>query len=162
MKIRKPTAETYTKVYGLLERAFPGSSKEKQLVEKLHRNERIVHEWFCIHANKAIAYIAFTNAYNGKDICGLHLAPLAVKPEFQNQGIGTELMRFAMRQEGIKTSAVYVLGDEEFYQRFDFESCTIPVCPFTKKNAHFYSIRNDSTNQFTVGYEPEFSNTGKR
>lgn len=157
MKIRKPTPETYNKVFGLLQHAFPGSSKEKQLVEKLHKSGKIVHEWFCIHTNKAIAYIAFTNAYNGKDVCGLHLAPLAVKPEFQNQGIGTELMRFAMRQDGIKNSTVYVLGQGEFYQRFNFEPCSAPICPFTKKNAHFYSIHNTASNQFTVGYEPEFS-----
>lgn len=157
MKIRKPTPETYNKVYGLLQQAFPDNSKEKRLVEKLHKSGKIVHEWFCIHTNKAIAYIAFTNAYDGKDICGLHLAPLVVKPEFQNQGIGSELMRFAMRQDGIKNNTVYVLGHGEFYKRFNFESCSAPICPFTKKNAHFYSIRNDSANQFTVGYEPEFS-----
>lgn len=157
MKIRKPTPETYNKVYALLQNSFPGSNKEKQLVEKLHKNGKIVHEWFCIHTNKAIAYIAFTNAYKGKEICGLHLAPLAVKPEFQNQGIGTELMQFAMRQEGIKNSAVYVLGRGAFYQRFAFEPCPAPLCPFSKKNKHFYSIRNDEANQFTVGYEAAFS-----
>jgi putative acetyltransferase len=157
MKIRKPTPATYNKVYGLLQQTFPGSSKEKRLVERLHRTGRIVHEWFCIHTNKAIAYIAFTNAYNGNEICGLHLAPLAVNPEFQNQGIGTELMHFAMRQDGIKNSTVFVLGHGGFYQRFGFEPCSTPICPFSKKNAHFYSIHNVATTLFTVGYEPEFS-----
>lgn len=157
MKIRKPTPETYNKVYGLLQQAFPGSSKEKRLVEKLHKSGKIVHEWFCIHTNKAIAYIAFTNAYNGNEICGLHLGPLAVKPDFQNQGICTELLRFAMRQDGIKNSTVYALGPGGFYQHFDFEPCSTPVSPFSTKNLHFYSIRNEATTGFTVGYEPEFS-----
>lgn len=156
MKIRKPTPATYNKVYGLLQHAFPGS-KEKQLVEKLHKSGKIVHEWFCIHTNKAIAYIAFTNAYNGNEICGLHLGPLAVKPEFQNQGIGTELLRFAMRQDGIKGSTVFALGPVGFYEHFDFAPCSTPVSPLSKKNVKFYSIRNVTKTLFTVGYEPEFS-----
>jgi putative acetyltransferase len=111
----------------------------------------------CIHANKIIGYIAFSNAYNGSDICGLHLAPLAVKPEFRKQGIASELLRFALRQEVIKVKTVFVLGDPIFYQKFGFEHCVMPVCPLDKNNAHFLSIRNNTSSQFTVGYESEFN-----
>src|SRR4051812_19390281 len=99
MKIRKPTEDTYPKVYALLTAAFPGSNYEPELVRKLHENGRTVHEWVCIHTNKFIAYIAFTNAYHGKDVCGLHLAPMVVAPEYQGKGVGSELLRFAMGQE---------------------------------------------------------------
>lgn len=156
MKIRKLTPENYHKASALLKQAFPGSNYEVQLVENLHRNGKTVHEWICIHINRAIAYIAFSNAYNGSEICGLHLAPLAVKPEFQNQGIGSELLRFALRQDVIKANTIFVLGAPGFYQKFGFEPCAIPICPFDKKNAHFLSIRNTITSKFTVGYEPEF------
>lgn len=156
MKIRKVTPENYNKVSGLLRQAFHGSNTEIMLVEKLHKNKKPVHEWVCIHTGKVIAYIAFSNAYNGKKVCGLHLAPIAVKPDFQNQGIGAELIRFALRQEGVKNNTLFVLGDPGFYQRFGFELCENPVCPFDKNNAHFLSIRNTLTEKFTVGYEPEF------
>ena len=80
MKIRKLTSENYAKASALLRQAFPGNTYEVQLVEKLHKNGKAMHEWVCIHTNRVIAYIAFSNAYNGSDVCGLHLAPLAVKP----------------------------------------------------------------------------------
>lgn len=156
MKIRKLTPEDYSKASALLRQAFPGSTHEAQLVENLHANGKAVHEWVCIHVNKFIAYLAFTNAYQGKEVCGLHLAPLAVNPEFQGQGIGSELLRFALRQEAIKDKTIFVLGDPGFYRKFGFAPCVMPICPFDTNNAHFLSIRNNTVNQFTVGYEPEF------
>jgi putative acetyltransferase len=156
MKIRKLTSEDYPKASALLRQAFPGSTYEVQLIEKLHKNGKAVHEWVCIHTNKVIAYIAFSNAYRGSVVCGLHLAPLAVKPEFQGQGIGSELLRFALRQDVIQANTVFVLGDPGFYQKFGFELCALPVCPFDKNNEHFLSIRNTVSSKFTVGYEPEF------
>ncbi len=161
MKIRKLTPESYGKASALLNQAFSGSTYEVQLVENFHKNGKTVHEWVCIHVNKIIAYIAFSNAYDGSDVCGLHLAPLAVKPDFQKQGIGSELLRFALRQPVIKENTLFVLGDPGFYKKFGFEPCAMPICPFDKGNAHFLSIRNNTTNQFTVGYESEFNDKRK-
>lgn len=156
MKIQKLTTENRAKAYALLQRAFPGSDFEAELARKLHENGRPVHEWVCIHTNKVIAYIAFTNAYHGKEICGLHLAPMAVAPDFQKQGVGGELLRFALRQEAIKSQPLFVLGEPGYYKRFGFEPCSQPVCPFDKNNAHFLSMRNTVDTSFVVGYEPEF------
>jgi putative acetyltransferase len=156
MKIQKVTIENRAKVYALLQRAFPGSDYEAGLVRKLHEHGRPVHEWVCIHVNKVIAYIAFSNAYHGNDICGLHLAPMAVAPEFQKQGVGAELLGFALRQEAIKNQPLFVLGAPGYYQRFGFEPCNLPVCPFDTHNTHFLSMRNTGATSFIVGYEPEF------
>lgn len=156
MKIQKVTDETRVKAYALLQRAFPGSNYETTLVKKLHENGRPMHEWVCIHVGKVVAYIAFTNAYHGNELCGLHLAPMAVAPDFQKQGIGSELLRFALRQEAIKNQTLFVLGEPGYYQRFGFAPCAVPICPFDNNNAHFLSMRNDITASFVVGYEPEF------
>jgi len=156
MKIQKLTEENRPRVYALLRLAFPYSDYEAGLVEKLHENGRAIHEWVCIHSNKIIAYIAFSNAYHGCDICGLHLAPMAVTPDFQKQGVGSELLRFALRQEAIKSRTLFVLGEPGYYSRFGFEPCSMPVCPFDKNNAHFLSMRNSSAALYVVGYEPEF------
>lgn len=160
MKIRPLTPDNYPKVVALLRQAFPRSRYEVQLVEKLHKNNKIVHEWVCIHCNTIVAYIAFSHAFDGKTVCGLHLAPLAVKPLMQNQGIGSELLRFSLRQDVIKESPIFVLGEPNFYRKFGFERCALPICPFDKNNAHFLSIRNNTSHDFTVGYEPEFK-TGR-
>lgn len=156
MKIRKLTTENYPKAYALLRQAFPGSLHEMQVMERLHRNAKIQHEWVCIHINSVIGHIAFTNAYNGSDVCGLHLAPIAVKPEFQRQGVGSELLRFALRQPFIKDSAIFVSGDADFFGKFGFEPCLMQVCQLKKRNSHFLGLRNKTEGQFTVGYEPEF------
>lgn len=158
MKIRKVDDENLAKALALLRLSFPKSGFEARLVEKLHGNAKPIHDWVCIHTNKIIAYAAFSTAYQGKAICGFHLAPLAVKPEFQRQGIGTELLRYCLSQEPIKSHTVYVLGKPAYYQRFGFTPCRMPICPFDKDNAHFLSLRNAATTPFTVGYEPEFTN----
>jgi len=161
MKIQKLTEENRPKFYALLRLAFPYSDYEARLVEQLHENGRARHEWVCIHSNKIIAYIAFTNAYHGSDICGLHLAPMAVTPDFQRQGVGGELLRFTLRQEEIKSRTLFVLGEPGYYSRFGFEPCSMPVCPFDKNNAHFLSMRNNFVGLFVVGYEPEFKPAAK-
>jgi putative acetyltransferase len=157
MKIRTPTPEEQAKVSALLRQAFPDSTYEEHLVANLHAHGKAIHEWVCIHTNMVIAYIAFTNAYQGSEVCGLHLAPLAVKPEFQGQGIGAELLRFALRQEAIREKTIFVLGDPGFYRKFGFAPCAMPICPFDTGNAHFLSLRNDTASQFTVRYEAEFA-----
>jgi len=156
MKIQKVSEETRPKVYALLQRVFPYSSYEVELVQKLHENNKSIHEWVCIHTSKVIGYIAFSNAYHGTQVCGLHLAPMAVAPDFQGQGVGAELLRFALRQEAIKSQPLFVLGEPDYYSRFGFEPCSMPICPFDKNNAHFLSMRSISTALFNVGYEPEF------
>jgi putative acetyltransferase len=161
MKIQRLTEENRAKVYALLRSAFPGSEYEAGLVQKFHENGKAVHEWVCIHTNKVIAYIAFSNAYHGNDVCGLHLAPMAVAPDFQRQGVGSELLRFALRQEAIKSQPLFVLGEPGYYKRFGFEPCSLPICPFDKNNAHFLSMRNNATTHFIVGYEPEFETAVK-
>jgi putative acetyltransferase len=162
MKICRLMPENYARVIALLQQTFPGSRYEEQLVINLHNNKKPLYEWICIQSGRTVAYIAFSNAYYRARICGLHLAPLAVHPKNQNLGIGSELLRFALRQDAIKESTIYVLGNPGFYQKFGFQHCSMPVCPFDKNNAHFSSIRNNTTQKYTVGYEPEFKNgTGK-
>lgn len=156
MKIRKVTDENLAKAVGLLHAAFPGSEYEAQLVKNLHSHGKSIHDWVCLHTNKVIAYVGFSPAYQGTAVCGLHLGPMAVHPEFQRQGVGSELLRYALRQEPVNSSALFVLGSPGFYQRFGFALCRTPLCPFDNNNAHFLSIRNETANPFTVGYEPEF------
>lgn len=161
MKIQKVTAEHHAKVYALLRAAFPNSDYEAALVQQLHANGKPIHDWVALHVNKAIGYIAFTQAYQGKQVCGLHLAPMAVAPDFRRQGVGSELLNFALRQEAIKSQPLFVLGARSYYQRFGFEPCAQPICPFDHNNAHFLSLRQAATEPFTVGYEAEFKLAAK-
>jgi len=156
MKIRPLVPENHPKVAALLQQAFPRSRYEVNLFDTLHKNGRPLLEWVCLHRDTVTAYIAFANAYDGAKVCGLHLALLAVKPQMQHQGIGSELLRFALRQEVIKASTLFVVGNPAFFRTFGFERCALPLCPFDKGNTRFLSLRNDEPRRYTVGYEPEF------
>jgi len=158
MKIRKVSEENLPKALALLRASFPGSEYEANVVQRLHEHGKTIHDWICIHINKAIAYIAFSSAYQEDKVCGLHLGPIAVSPNFQRQGVGSELLRYALRQERIKDRTIFVLGKPDFYQRFGFTRCTMPSCPLDNNNAHFLSLRNTTSSQFTIGYETEFLN----
>ncbi|WP_028319685.1 GNAT family N-acetyltransferase [Desulfobulbus elongatus] len=157
MKIRKLTPEYYSKAASLLDHAFAPSRYEVQLFDKLHEQNRPVHEWVGLIRDSVVAYIGFTNAYNGKKIVGLHLGPIAVQPQMQRRGIGSELLRFALRQGGGRENTIFVFGDVKFYFKFGFEPCPVPRCPFDKGNRNFLSIRNETGEEYTVGYEPEFT-----
>jgi len=156
MKIRTLTPEYIPKAASLLDHAFAPSRYEVLLFDKLHERNRAVHEWICLIRDSVVAYIGFTNAYNGEEVVGLHLGPLAVQPQMQRQGIGSELLRFALRQEVIRESTIFVLGNANFYQKFGFEPCNVPRSPFDKENKNFMCIRNPSCNEYTIGYEKEF------
>lgn len=157
MKIRPLTPEWLAKAGALIDHAFAPSRYELRLFDNLHANNRPLHEWVCIHRGAVIAVVTFSRAFHGKEVCGLHLAPLAVQPQMQGQGIGSELLRFALRQQVIAGEAVFVLGRTDFYQRFGFQPCSAPRCPFTKNNKHFLSLCQRDSGPFTIGYEPEFS-----
>jgi len=156
MKIRPVTEETLPKALALLKRSSTANGYEDKLVADLHQHQRQIYDWVVIIRNKVEAYIAFTRAYDGSEVCGFHLGPLAVSPQMQNQGLRAELMSFAMRQKMIKDETVFVRGEPKFYKGFGFKPCSIPKCHFAKKGDHFQAVRNQFSNQFTVGYEPEF------
>lgn len=156
MKIRTVTSQNQNKALALLGQSFTGSTYEVHLVEKLHEHGKVIYDWVGINANKVVAYVALTHAYNGTEICGYHLGPLVVKKEFRNKGIASELLRYVLRQDLFKESTIFVFGAVRFYQKFGFEQCPSPICPLDEKNAHFYSLRNTTTSIFDIGYEDEF------
>lgn len=156
MKIRKLTPEMVPKAASLLDHAFAPSKREVQLFDKLHENGRTMYEWVCIVRDRVVAYIGLTNAYDGTQVVGLHLGPLAVQPQMRGQGIGSELLRFALRQEGIKERTIFVLGEAKFFQKFGFEQCTLPICPSAQGTGKFLIIRNELGTGSRIGYEPEF------
>jgi len=156
MKIRPVSEEHIPKVTVLLRNTFFQSTYEEKLFTRLHTKKRVCHEWVCILRGKVAAYILFTNAYNGREVCGLHLAPVAVAPDFQGQGIGSELIRFSLRQDIIRNNRLFVLGNPGFYTRFGFEQCVNPICPFDTANRNFLSLGESLEKKFTIGYEPEF------
>ena len=59
-------------------------------------------------------------------VVGMGLAPMAVLPELQRQGIGSELVKNGIeRLKKIQCPFVIVLGHPEYYPRFGFERASL-------------------------------------
>ena len=75
---------------------------------------------------QVVGHILFTPVRlvpdQGEVLLGMGLAPLAVRPEFQNRGIGSILCEAGLEEvEALKTPFVVVLGHPQYYPRFGFE-----------------------------------------
>ncbi len=98
---------------------------EAELVETLRRNCDDLLSLVAIVENQVVGHILFSPAtIEGADetLQGMGLAPMAVLPEFQRQGIGSELVRAGLKiLERKQCPFVIVLGHAVYYPRFGFE-----------------------------------------
>jgi len=75
---------------------------------------------------KIVGHVLYTNAIITRPTATLSaqlLAPLAVLPEVQNQGIGTQLIREGLKRlKEAGVDLVFVLGHPEYYPRCGFRT----------------------------------------
>ena len=121
--IRDVQPENLVEVAHLNELAF-SSAVEGQLVTLLHQRGKAVISLAAVMEGQIVGHILFSPVSfspSKPQIRALGLAPLAVLPEYQNQGIGTQLSL-----EGLKRcqaggwQVVVVLGHPHYYPRFGF------------------------------------------
>jgi putative acetyltransferase len=70
-----------------------------------------------------VGHVAFSPVWlkNGEPFSGYILAPLAVKPGHQKNGIGSSLVKNCMQQLIIKeVDVAFVYGEPKYYSRFGF------------------------------------------
>lgn len=92
------------------------------LVRDLLAEPNIVKSLVATVDNQVVGHVAFTAcAVEGSDVNASLLAPLAVMPQWQRQGVGSALVNAGLRRlrdEGVV--AVFVLGDPAYYSRLGF------------------------------------------
>ena len=157
MMMRKPTFNDYSQILRLLDRAFAPSGFESNLVRNLRENHKISFD-FCIEEQgQVLAYICYTTAYSAERTkIGYHLAPVAVLPEKQGQGLGHRIISESLKTIG-DSLPVYVLGDPNYYLRFGFKRDRTQRCSFDPSGDHFMVISPGSPLPARdVGYEKEF------
>ncbi|MDH3975061.1 MAG: N-acetyltransferase [Deltaproteobacteria bacterium] len=124
MKIRFEREEDYDSIRSLNDLAF-GGTIESSLINKVRASCKETLSLVAVEENRIVGHIFFSpvTVLSGKSkIKGMGLGPMAVLPEFQNQGIGSKLV-----MEGLKILSkknypfVVVLGHKEYYPRFGFE-----------------------------------------
>ena len=101
-----------------------GQDAEARLVDALRDGGYVRVSLVAETAGQVIGHILFSDLpiiTEAGTVPALALAPMAVLPEVQNQGIGSALVRSGLdecRQQGHKI--VVVLGHPHFYSRFGF------------------------------------------
>ena len=123
--IRPETAEDYAAIHEVNLLAF-GQEVEPQLVDNLRRSPDFIPELslVAVEAGRVVGHILFSPfVIETKDgaVPALTLAPLAVRPESQNQGIGSELARRGLEEcRRLGHRIVVVVGHPNYYPRFGF------------------------------------------
>lgn len=106
-----------------------GSDVEYQLIVDLRRDEAAWVPELSLGAyegEELVGHILFTCASVG-DVPAVLLAPLAVAPSWQRQGVGTALARAGLAaSHATGAGLALVLGHPEYYPHFGFE----PALPY--------------------------------
>ena len=125
MKIREEAPSDYGQVAALLDLAF-GGSDESSLVAGLRAEDAVTAALVAVDDVTILGHVLYSElpieTENGP-VRAAALAPLAIAPEHQRQGIGAALVRAgleACRECGVV--AAIVLGDPDYYRRFGFSS----------------------------------------
>lgn len=125
MNIRSEIPSDYPAITQVNKLAF-GKEEEAQLVEKIRHSQYYIPELTLIAEveNIAVAHVMFSyiNLVGEETLKVLGLAPLAVHPNFQNQGIGSALVNAGLNKANqLGEALILVLGHPEFYSRFGFK-----------------------------------------
>ena len=124
IRVREEQSDDIPAIRKVNERAF-GQPQEADLVDKLRRNCNDLLSQVAVAQDQVVGHILFSPAIieseNGT-VQGMGLAPMAVLPEYQRQGVGAELIRTGITKlESKGCPFVVVLGHAEYYPRFGFE-----------------------------------------
>ena len=124
INIRIESQEDIHQVRILNEQAFEQPA-EANVVDKLRQTCPRYLSLVAEDNKIIVGHILFTQAViedTGRTIQGMGLAPMAVKPDRQKQGIGSSLVERGLeilREQGCPF--VIVLGHPDYYPRFGFE-----------------------------------------
>jgi putative acetyltransferase len=96
-------------------------------LDALRADGCILGEWLAEDSSGPIALIVFSRVWiaqqNGGQLDAAMLTPLAVRPDRQRLGIGTQLMDYALKSlEARGETLFFVLGHPRFYPRAGFSS----------------------------------------
>ncbi|MEN4762352.1 N-acetyltransferase [Chryseobacterium sp. C39-AII1] len=140
ISLRPEEERDYEKIFQVIEEAFRNvensDHQEHFLVEKLRKSEDFIPELSIVAdfvnddtgEEELVGHILFSKVTieNGSESFeSLALAPVSVKPEYQNQGIGGHLIAFGhvIAQElGFKS--VVLIGHEKYYPKFEYRKAS--------------------------------------
>lgn len=125
IQVRPENPSDYAIITQINEQAF-GRVNEARLIELIRSSPNYIPELALVadYQGTVVGYILFSwiDLVGAETDPVLGLAPLAVKPEFQKQGIGRQLVEAGLKiAETRGDRLVIVLGEPEFYSKFGFK-----------------------------------------
>lgn len=166
IQVRPENPSDYPMITQINEQAF-GRPNEARLIELIRDSQHYIPELALVadYQETIVGYILFSwiDLVGEKTYPVLGLAPLAVQPGFQKQGIGSQLVQAGLNQAETRGEAVViVLGEPQFYSKFGFQpSINYQIqSPFPVPNQYFQvkPLKNyQKFYQGTVVYPPFFS-----
>ena len=124
IRIREEQPQDIEAISELNVRAF-GQTQEADLADKLRQNCNDLLSLVAVMQNQVVGHILFSPATiesRQRTVHGKALAPMAVLPEYQRQGIGSKLVRTGIEKlKEWQCPFIIVLGHAEYYPRFGFE-----------------------------------------
>lgn len=121
--IRTETAEDHAAIRRVVELAF-GQPEEANLVEGLRNHADPYISLVALSGDEVVGHICFSPVsieFEGDSFAAMGLAPLAVLPDYQNKGIGSELVWAGLEAcKLLGHKVVVVLGHSHYYPRFGF------------------------------------------
>lgn len=126
LKIRQENKVDFTEIYEINTLAFK-QENEAKLVNLLRESNAFITELSLVAAidSRIVGHILFSRIIiidnNQNEFESLALAPIAVRPDFQKNGIGSELIRVGLdKARELKFKSVIVLGHKHYYPKFGF------------------------------------------
>ena len=126
IKIRNEEAKDIEPIRKVVRAAFP-SDVESKLVDVLRANGKATISLVAVDGDDVLGHILFSPVTTTppSDAKGIGLAPVAVRPDVQSQGIGSKLIQEGLRLcRELAFDYCVVLGAPRYYQRFGFEKAS--------------------------------------
>jgi putative acetyltransferase len=127
IEVRQETETDFAAVFELNNTSFE-QDVEARLVDLLRNSSAFIPELSLVATigNAIVGHILFTKISrirnDEKEFDSLALAPMAVRPDLQRQGIGGQLIRYGLdKARELGYTSVIVLGHEHYYPKFGFE-----------------------------------------
>lgn len=122
----------------IVEEAFLQSA-EARLVDRLRADGESVISTVAVDAGHVVGHIMFSRMT--APFRALGLAPVAVMPSRQLNGIGSQLIRWGLAQaKTLGWHGVFVLGDPKFYGKFGFSAALAGGFESPYAGEHFMAL----------------------
>ncbi|MFD2207573.1 GNAT family N-acetyltransferase [Kiloniella antarctica] len=126
VEIRKEEVKDRAQVLQLIHDVF-GRWDESDLVKQLYLDDDVIFGLVAEEEGRIVGHVLFSKLEISTDQLVLEtaaLAPIAVHPDQQKQGIGAALINESLLicRNNEELSGIIVLGNPDYYQRFGFSS----------------------------------------